>query len=47
MITQDLGIDKLTVGRIIIILRTTGSVSSKSYLKEKTFRKLTAVIVKH
>jgi len=35
MVTQDLGIDKSTIGRIIALFQTTGSISSKPYPKEK------------
>ena len=36
-----MGIDTSTVSRIASLFRTTGSVSSKQYPKEKAFRKLT------
>ena len=41
-VAKNLGIDKSTVSRIAGLFRTTGSVSSKQYPKEKEFRKLTA-----
>ena len=41
-VAKNLGIDKSTVCRIASLFRTTGSVSSKQYPKEKAFRKLTA-----
>jgi len=41
-VAQNLGIDKSTVSRIVTLFRSTGSVSSKPFPKEKAFRKLTA-----